>query len=33
VQIGRATNTPMPVSEAVLALLVQKARGMGLYAA
>jgi ketopantoate reductase len=33
VQIGRATNTPMPVSETVLALLVQKARGMGLYAA
>lgn len=32
VQVGRAMNTPMPVSEAVLALLVQKARGMGLYA-
>jgi len=31
VEIGRATGTPMPVSEAVLALVEQKARGMGLY--
>ena len=31
VEIGRATGTPMPVSESVLALVEQKARGMGLY--
>ncbi len=31
VEIGRATGTPMPVSESVLALVTQKARGMGLY--
>lgn len=31
VEIGRATGTPMPVSEAILALVEQKARGMGLY--
>lgn len=31
VEIGRATGTPMPVSEAVLALIRQKARGLGLY--
>jgi 2-dehydropantoate 2-reductase len=31
VEIGRAAGTPMPVSEAVLALVAQKARGLGLY--
>jgi 2-dehydropantoate 2-reductase len=31
VEIGRATGTPMPVAEAVLALVAQKARGLGLY--
>ena len=31
VEIGRATGTAMPISEAVLALLKQKARGLGLY--
>jgi 2-dehydropantoate 2-reductase len=31
VEIGRATGTPMPVSESVLTLVEQKARGMGLY--
>lgn len=31
VEIGRATGTPMPVAEAVLTLVEQKARGMGLY--
>ena len=31
VEIGRATGTPMPVSESVLALVAQKARGLGLY--
>lgn len=31
VEIGRATGTPMPVSESVLALVTQKARGLGLY--
>lgn len=31
VELGRATGTPMPVSEAVLALLKQMARGRGLY--
>jgi hypothetical protein len=31
VEIGRATGTPMPVSESILALVEQKARGMGLY--
>lgn len=31
VEVGRATGTPMPVSESVLALVAQKARGMGLY--
>ena len=30
VELGRATGTPMPVSEGVLALL-QMARGRGLY--
>jgi 2-dehydropantoate 2-reductase len=30
VEIGRATGTAMPISEAVLALLKQKARGLGL---
>ena len=31
VEIGRATGTLMPVSESVLTLVEQKARGMGLY--
>lgn len=31
VEIGRATGTPMPVSDSILALVEQKARGMGLY--
>lgn len=31
VEIGRATGTPMTVSESVLALVEQKARGLGLY--
>ena len=31
VEIGRATGVPMPVSESVLALVTQKARGLGLY--
>jgi 2-dehydropantoate 2-reductase len=31
VEIGRATGTPMPVSESILALVEQKARGMALY--
>lgn len=31
VEIGRATDTPMPISEAVLALVAQKARGLSLY--
>lgn len=31
VEIGRATGTPMQVSESVLALVTQKARGLGLY--
>jgi len=30
-EIGLATGTPMPVSESVLALVAQKARGLGLY--
>ena len=31
VEIGKVTGTPMPVSESILSLLEQKARGMGLY--
>ncbi len=31
VEIGRATGTPMSISESVLSLVEQKARGMGLY--
>ena len=31
VELGRATSTPMPVSEAILALMRQMARGRGLY--
>ena len=31
VELGKVTETPMPVSEAVLALLQQMARGRGLY--
>ena len=31
VELGRATDTPMPVSEAILVLLQQMARGRGLY--
>ena len=33
VELGRATETPMPVSEAILALLQQMARDRGLYPA
>lgn len=31
VEIGRATGTPMSISESVLSLVEEKARGMGLY--
>lgn len=31
VEVGRATGTLMPVSESILALVEQKARGLGLY--
>jgi len=31
IEIGQATGSPMPLSKAILSLLVQKARGQGLY--